>query len=306
MTNQLKIIGESYKKFNDKNTSVSANKLPHAKRCMERYWLKPDQRKKCTNASLAVGTIGHDIVEICLNKNLSVEEVMASKQIQDKINSYIYFDETDKMKFKFAIKFLTDTAKNHLLNFQELPKQTWQTEVEFTTWLPNVQIFWKMFCDAIGKINVVDIKYKLPSVKYSPLKTKQKKENPNRINEWVCSHSKLDARVYTSDLMQMALYAHTTGLKPALSYASATDRILFTEDNCDDLKPKNLKNHLNELIAYEIAWEKKLKAANGSLEELMWLAIPDFSEVRKKSFWWNGIPQEFINDYLKFYEIKKN
>jgi hypothetical protein len=56
--------------------------------------------------------------------------------------------------------------------------------------------------------------------------------------------------------MQIALYSYTTGLKPSLSYASATDRILFTEDNCEELKQENLKMWLQELIAYEIAWEK--------------------------------------------------
>ena len=101
--------------------------------------------------------------------------------------------------------------------------------------------------------------------------------------------------------MQIALYSHTTGLKPSLSYASAKDRILFTEDNCEDLQPENLKRNLQELIAYEIAWEKKLKAANGSVDELLWLNIPDFSEIRKGSFWWNSIPQEYMEDYLKTY-----
>jgi hypothetical protein len=101
--------------------------------------------------------------------------------------------------------------------------------------------------------------------------------------------------------MQIALYSHTTGLKPSLSYASANERILFTEDNCEELKPENLKLWLNELIAYEIAWEKKLKAANGSVTELLWLNIPDFSDIRKKSFWWNSIPKEYMENYLKTY-----
>ena len=101
--------------------------------------------------------------------------------------------------------------------------------------------------------------------------------------------------------MQIALYSHTTGLKPSLSYASATDRILFTEDNCEQLKPENLKKSMQELIVYEIAWEKKLKAANGSIEELLWLCPPDFSELRKGSFWWNGVPKKFMENYLKTY-----
>jgi len=301
MANHLKIIGEAYEKFNDTNTSVSANKEPHSVRAMKRYFLTKEQSNKCNNASLKAGTIGHKIVEICLNKNLTVDEVFASDEIQKEIDAYFPIDKTDEMKFKFAIKFLPQTAQNHLQNFKELPKQTWKTEVEFIKWIEPVKIPFRMFCDVVGTKSVVDIKNKLPGVKFAPLVTKQKKENNNRIGDWTCSHPKLDARVFTSDLMQIALYSHTTGLKPSLSYASATDRILFTEDNCEELKPENLKLWLNELIAYEIAWEKKLKAANGSVTELLWLNIPDFSDIRKKSFWWNSIPKEYMEDYLKTY-----
>jgi len=301
MTNHLKIIGEAYQKFNDTNTSVSANKEPHSLRAMKRYFLTKEQSKKCNNASLKAGTIGHNIVEICLNKNLTVDEVFASDDIQKEIDSYFPIDKTDEMKFKFAVKFLPQTAQNHLENFKELTKQTWKTEVEFIKWIDPVNVPFRMFCDVVGLKDVVDIKYKLPSVKFAPLKTKQTKENPNRIGDWTCSHPKLDARVFTSDLMQIALYSHTTGLKPSLSYASANERILFTEDNCEELKPENLKIWLNELIAYEIAWEKKLKAANGSVTELLWLNIPDFSDIRKKSFWWNSIPKEYMENYLKTY-----
>ena len=64
---------------------------------------------------------------------------------------------------------------------------------------------------------------------------------------------------------------------------------------------KNLKIWLKELIAYELAWEKKLKAANGSLDELMWLCVPDFSDIRKRTFWYQGIPEEYIERYMNFY-----
>ena len=301
MANHLKIIGEAYEKFKDTNTSVSANKEPHSLRAMKRYFLTKEQANKCSNASLKAGTIGHKIVEKCLNKNLTVDEVFASDEIQKEIDAYFPIDKTDEMKFKFAIKFLPQTANNHLENFKELPKQKWKTEVEFIKWIDPVNVPFRMFIDAFGKTHINDIKYKLPSVKFAPLKTKQTKENPNRIGDWTCSHPKLDERVFTSDLMQIALYSHTTGLKPSLSYASAKERILFTEDNCEELKPENLKLWLNELIAYEIAWEKKLKAANGSVTELLWLNIPDFSDIRKKSFWWNSIPKEYMENYLKTY-----
>ena len=301
MANHLKIIGDSYQKFNITNTSVSAAKNPPHIRCFQKHYLTKEQNSKCANASLTLGTIGHDVVEKAIVENLTIAECIQDKKIQDKINSYISFDKKDQMKFEFGIKNLEAIANNHIENLKELPKQKWKTEAEHMKWIDPINVPFRMFIDLTGETHVNDIKNKFPTVKFSPLKTKQTKDNPNRIGDWVCSHPKIDQRAFTSDLMQIALYSYTTGLKPSLSYASATDRILFTEDNCEELKPKNLKRWVNELIAYEIAWEKKLKAANGSVDELLWLNVPDFSEIRKGSFWWNSIPKEYMEDYLKTY-----
>jgi len=301
MANHLKIIGEAYEKFNDTNTSVSANKEPDPYRAMKRYFLSSKQKDQCKNASLVLGGIAHDINEKSIVENISIDEAIADKKIQHKINSYVSIDIKDQMKFEFGIKFLKDICENHNKNIKELPDKKWKKEIEHIKWIEPVNVPFRMYVDLTGDTYINDLKNKFPSVKLSPLKTKQTKENPNRIGDWVCSHPKLDARVFTSDLMQISLYAHTTGLKPSLSYASATDRILFTEDNCEELKPENLKRSLQELIVYEIAWEKKLKAANGSIEELLWLCPPDFSDIRKGSFWWNGVPKKFMEDYLKTY-----
>ena len=301
MANHLKIIADSYQKFNITNTSVSAAKNPPHIRCFQKHYLTKEQNSKCANASLTLGTIGHDIVEKAIVENLTIAECIQDKKIQDKINSYISFDKKDQMKFEFGIKNLEAIGNNHIENLKELPKQKWKTEAEHMKWIDPINVPFRMFIDLTGETHVNDIKNKFPTVKFSPLKTKQTKDNPNRIGDWVCSHPRIDQRAFTSDLMQIALYSYTTGLKPSLSYASATDRILFTEDNCEELKPENLKMWLQELIAYEIAWEKKLIAANGSLEELMWLCVPDFSDIRKKSFWYQGVPEEYIKGYLNFY-----
>ena len=52
----------------------------------------------------------------------------------------------------------------------------------------------------------------------------------------------------------------------------------------------------------EMSWEKKLEIADGDLTKLAWLNVPDFSDIRKKSFWWDGVPNKYINRYLKYYE----
>ena len=113
MANHLKIIGEAYKQFKDTNTSLSAAKSPHHIRAFQRYFLTKEENNKCTNASLTLGTITHDVTEKAWVENKTIEEVFNSKIIQDKINNYVPFDEKDKMKFQFGLKYLKDIAKNH-------------------------------------------------------------------------------------------------------------------------------------------------------------------------------------------------
>ena len=54
-------------------------------------------------------------------------------------------------------------------------------------------------------------------------------------------------------------------------------------------------------MIYEIAWEKKLELADGDLDTLAWLCCPDFSDIKKKSFWWTGVAKDQIDRLLKYY-----
>ena len=111
MTFALKIIADSYQKFNITNTSVSAAKNPPHIRCFQKHYLTKEQNSKCANASLTLGTIGHDIVEKAIVESLTIAECIQDKKIQDKINSYISFDKKDQMKFEFGIKNLEAIGK---------------------------------------------------------------------------------------------------------------------------------------------------------------------------------------------------
>ena len=109
------------------------------------------------------------------------------------------------------------------------------------------------------------------------LKKKIEKPNDNRIGDWVYSAPKIEDHIFSTDLMQIALYKKAVGLKPFISYASHKDRKIFTEDNTPELKQKNL-------------------------DKLAWLCCPDFSDIKKKSFWWTGVAQEQIDRLLKHYD----
>ncbi len=293
MANQLKIIGQAYKNFGLKHTSKSTATLPHSQRFFKKHCLNSKEASQLSNASLQGGTIIHLLVQESLTKKISLAESYASKKITDKINNYQPFNEKDKKKFNMIIKHSIETANNHILNINELPEQIWQDELEYTVWTPPVETYWLCYIDLIGQSMFGDLKNKFGSIR----------ETKKGISY---TSVKIPDRPFFSDLLQIALYKKVCPLKPFLSYASHTDRKLFTEDNCEDLKEENLQKYLKQLMIYEIAWQKKLEYANGDIEKLAWLCPPDFSDIKKGSFWWEGVPRDFIARYLKFYDIKQN
>ena len=290
MANHINVIGDSYTKFGLKHTSKSTACLPHTIRFFKKHILTPKENSEISNASFSGGTLIHLIVQDSLTKGIKIAEVIKSKKIQNKINEYEPLDEKDKKKFEFIVKEAEKTSLNHLNNIAQLGSQTWQDEQEQILWTPPVKTYWLMYIDLVSKDWLGDLKNKFGS----PTLTKTK--------GWTYSNVKCPDRPFYSDVQQVALYSKATGLKPFLSYASNCDRKLFTQDNCEDLKQENLDKALKELMIYEIAWEKKLELADGDLKTLAILCCPDFSDIKKKSFWYQGVSQEQINRLLKYYD----
>jgi len=290
MANHINVIGDSYKKFGLKHTSKSTACLPHTIRFFKKHILTPKENSEISNASFSGGTLIHLIVQDSLTKGMKVAEVIKSEKIQNKINEYKPLDEKDEQKFKFIVKLAQETALNHLSNIAELGGQEWQDEQEQVLWTPPVKTYWLMYIDLVSKTLLGDLKNKFGN----PTLTKTK--------GWTYSNVKCPDRPFYSDVQQVALYNKATGLKPFLSYASNCDRKLFTQENCEDLSQESLEKALKELMIYEIAWEKKLELADGDLDTLAWLCCPDFSDIKKKSFWWTGVAQEQIDRLLKHYE----
>ena len=297
MTNYMNVIGDSYTKFGLKHTSKSTACLPHTIRFFKKHILTPKENSEISNASFIGGTLIHMIVQESLTKKLSLDNVIKSELIQSKIDSYEPNDEKDKKKFEFIIKAAKETAQNHLDNLDDLGQYEWSDEQERVLWTPPVNTYWLMYIDLIGKL----AKAKDPEV-LGDLKNKFGTVTLTKTKGWTYTNVKCPDRPFYSDVQQVSLYQKATGLKPFLSYASNCDRKLFTQDNCEDLKQENLDKALKELMIYEIAWEKKLELADGDLKTLAILCCPDFSDIKKKSFWYQGVSQEQINRLLKYYE----
>ena len=116
------------------------------------------------------------------------------------------------------------------------------------------------------------------------------------------SKPKVPVVPFHSDCLQIALYQKLLPkLKPFLTYASHSDRKIFTPENCTELRPDSLEHYYDELILYQRCWEKKLELADGNIETLALLCKPDFSEIRKNGFWWKGTDPDVVKRFRGYY-----
>ena len=289
MTNHPKILGDCYKKFNLAHTSKSQNTIPDDIRFRNYIVLTPKEKAKLpSNCSFTGGTIAHEIIQSIKCKNKTFRE--AVKLIQDKITNYDPIDEKDKIKFNYIIENLEPLIQNHLDNIDEIPKQDWKAELEYTHWADGIKTYFLSYVDLVGSTNFGDIK----NVFGTLTKTK---------NGFSYSKKKCPRVPYHSDCLQIALYSKLLPKhKPFLTYASNDDRVIFTPENCVELRTESLQYYYEELVLYQKCWETKLELADGDAKVLAMLCKPDLSEIRKDGFWWRGIDPDIIKRFRSYYE----
>jgi hypothetical protein len=289
MPNHPKILGDCYKKFNLAHTSKSQNTIPDDIRFRNYIVLTPKEKAKLpSNCSFTGGTIAHEIIQSIKCKNKTFRE--AVKLIQDKITNYDPIDEKDKIKFNYIIENLEPLVQNHLDNINEIPKQDWKAELEYTHWADGIKTYFLSYVDLVGSTNFGDIK----NVFGTLTKTK---------NGFSYSKKKCPKVPYHSDCLQIALYSKLLPKhKPFLTYASDSDRVIFTPENCVELRTESLQYYYEELVLYQKCWETKLELANGDAKVLAMLCKPDLSEIRKDGFWWKGIDPDIIKRFRSYYE----
>ena len=289
MPNHPKILGDCYKKFNLAHTSKSQNTIPDDIRFRNYIVLTPKQKAKLpSNCSFTGGTIAHEIVQKIKCENLNYEQ--AAKALQEKIDSYVGLDQKDKIKFQHIIDNMENLVINHLANIDEVPKQDWKAELEYTHWADGIKTYFLSYVDLVGSTNFGDIK----NVFGTLTKTK---------NGFSYSKKKCPKVPYHSDCLQIALYSKLLPKhKPFLTYASNDDRIIFTPENCVELRTESLQYYYEELVLYQKCWETKLELANGDAKVLAMLCKPDLSEIRKDGFWWKGIDPDIIKRFRSYYE----
>jgi len=92
----------------------------------------------------------------------------------------------------------------------------------------------------------------------------------------------LPARPEYSHVCQVAVYEHATGLKPNIAYVAAHGAILFSPDNCDELKPDYLAHCLEDMRSRAIRRQNLLHISTDP-KVLAGLIDPDFEHP----FYWD-------------------
>ena len=290
MDNRIRKIGKCYTQFNLKHSSKSQNTIPDDIRFRNYIVMTPKEKMSMPkNCSFEGGTMEHELVQMHYTENKTLEEAKASEIIQDRINNYSPVDEKDKIKFEHIVERLIPVAQNHLDNIGELPKQKWKAELEYTHWDDRIQTYFLSYVDLIGETHFGDIK----NVFGTLIKTK---------SGYSYTKKKCPVVPFHSDCLQIALYQKLLPkLKPFLTYASCSDKRIFTPENCTELRPESLEHYYDELVLYQRCWEKKLELADGNIETLALLCKPDFSELRKNSFWWKGTDPAVVKRFKGYY-----
>lgn len=291
MNKRINIIDDCYTKFGLKHTSKSQNTIPDDIRFRNYLVMTPKEKMNQPKvSSFQGGTIVHEVVQKVLCHNAKLKDVVI--EYQNKYVSFKGIDTKDSLKFNFILQNLESISTNHLENIKAVKDKKWEDEKEYTHWDDQGRIgtYFLAYVDLVGSKYFGDIK----NVFGTLTKTK---------NGHSYSKKKCPVVPFHSDCLQIALYNQLLPKhKPFLTYASDNDKVLFTEDNCNELQPNNIKKYYDELITYQRCWEKKLQLADGDLKTLALLVRPDFSEIRKGGFWWKGVDPDIVKRFRGYYE----
>mgnify|MGYP003121369018 FL=1 len=288
MGNDLRSIDDCYTKFGLTNTSKSENSLPDDVRFFQRIVLTPKERASLpSNASFFMGTLIHEAAQNILVNNTKLDLFL--KILNKKVKEY-NVSEKDKIKANLIATQAPKIIQNIVDEVLKLEsKSSFKAETEYTIWDDRIGTYFRCFLDLEGSKYFYDFKNLFGSIR----ETKK---------GWSISKRKIDDKIFTKDIMSIALYKKAVPhLKPCLIYATEDEATAFHEDNTPELRPDNLIKYYDELIVYQKIWENKLRYADGDIKKLASIIKTDFSEIRKDAFWWKGVDSQYIERLIKLY-----
>lgn len=264
--------------------------------------------------SLIAGSSVHEYFQGILSGTFKLEDV--EKHFKIHLQQFKFDDERKKAKAKFILDRIKGYVQRHLQAIQEISnwKEDWIVEDYFSDWYDEKYMNQTLNCATEGYIDVVnktlkvftEHKNRFGSVKLSPLKKENKKENLNRFGDFTYNKSQKIKNPQFTHCVQTAVYSRHFDFKfdGYLIYVGDEDYTIFNKSNCFDLSPDGLRKNFNKFIQINIQRQEMLRMANGDIKKLAIMVGVDWSEIRnyKNNFLLEDYHEEDIKKMEEFYD----
>ena len=222
---------------------------------------------------------GNYIWKFVKGKGLVKTEIPKTKKIfekvLDKFDAYQPTSDEDKLSHQENKKGLAKTFHQLKWGLKDIKlKEPIECERSVSLELPGCQL------PVIGRVDFED------ENNFVELKTKwYKKNRPRKDGTQPYSVPKIDEGYmgWNEHILQVAFYYLATGKKPHLLVINPESYNIFTPDNCEDLKPENLKKLINKMRVVCKRREEIMERHSG---KTTWVEdiFPDFDH-----FFWKGM-----------------
>ena len=236
---------------------------PDANWLFEYVYLSKERRREIkVGYNAAIGTASHGAIQAVLTAGHDIDDA-----IQQALMSYDFHDapadEPVEKRDKFR-EILPDMVTNGIdLLVEQFGGAEDERKVEVS--LRGVDAPVLGFIDLCSSDAFCEIKTKAPRM------GAVKKDG---TRGW--SKAAIPSKPDFNHVCQVAIYEHATGLKPHIAYVSATDAVLFSPDNCEQLQPEYLLYCLEERRRTAIRRERLLSISTDP-KVLAGIIEPDFN-----------------------------
>lgn len=248
---------------------MSASQLlkPTANRVFDYLHLRERRRDSKVGFNAAVGTACHNAMQsvLCLGEDI---ETAITKAVADVDFHTAPPSEPEDKRDKYK-EILPDMVHQGVdLLAEQFGGSKDEQRIEIS--LDGIDVPVIGYIDLVSSDTFCEVKTK------SPRRGALKKDGTRGY-----SKASIPAVPEYNHICQVAIYHKATGLIPTIAYVAEHDAVLFTPDNCDELKPASLAHHLNEMYGKALRWQNLLKISTDP-KVLAGIVEPDFT-----SFYWD-------------------
>ena len=286
--------------------SPSTLKIPLSKFILEKFIFDVEDLKKSKkNVSAIYGSACGDLINYVDVQGLSFEKILKEilNFIKQHKNFYEPIDFYKRDQYETIFLDVYENIKNGFFKAQ-INLKTCSTEQPINLSLNDLEVNINGYTDFRTKDHVIELKTKWNRITKVKAKwqvqwilsnnelSKQKKNFEHEkdadefiklkktkcIKTFVEEHFKMSSAPIVhepliNDVMQVALYAKATQLKPILIYATNSESYVFDENNCELLHKDNLKKQINRARNLALVRQNILKKTK-TIKEIIELVEP--------------------------------